>query len=195
MHPSKSLHYEIVVFMVNTRGKINERRCSGMFMGDMQVLDTSALISWPLSELDGSMIVSSQIDELHRHSPTRGEIIDSLGVIISEPGKESLSMVSKLAIKTGDMAGLSETDLNLVALAQEKNVVLVTDDYRMQNLAEALGLKWKSAELGGISEIWEWILKCTGCGTTFESPEGPLQKRGELGVCVDCGSPLKLRKK
>ncbi|MCH1591820.1 MAG: hypothetical protein L7R66_02385, partial [Candidatus Thalassarchaeaceae archaeon] len=95
-------------------------------MGDMQVLDTSALISWPLSELDGSMIVSSQIDELHRHSPTRGEIIDSLGVIISEPGKESLSMVSKLAIKTGDMAGLSETDLNLVALAQEKNVVLVT---------------------------------------------------------------------
>mgnify|MGYP006230145097 FL=1 len=166
-----------------------------MNMGDGMVLDTSALISWPLSELNGSMIVNSQIAELEKFSPARAQIIQSLGLIISEPSIDSISEVSKLAVETGDMSGISQTDLSLVALAYSKGAVLVTDDYRMQNLAEKLEMEWMAVVMEGISETWEWELRCIGCGTVFHSPEKPSHKKGEMEECMNCGSSLRLRKK
>ena len=164
-------------------------------MGDAIVLDTSALISWPLSELSGSMIVNSQVTELEKFSPTRAQIIQSLGLIISEPSRDSISEVSKIAVETGDMSGISQTDLSLVALAYSKEAILVTDDYRMQNLAERLGMEWKSVVMEGISETWDWELRCIGCGTVFDSPERPSDKKREMKECINCGSSLRLRKK
>ena len=166
-----------------------------MNVGDVTVLDTSALISWPLSELNGSMIVNSQVAELEKFSPTRAQIIQSLGLIISEPSRDSISEVSKLAVETGDMAGISQTDLCLVALAYSKGAVLVTDDYRMQNLAERLEMEWRGVVMEGISETWEWELRCIGCGKLFHSPEKPSHNKRETEKCVDCGSSLKLRKR
>ena len=166
-----------------------------MNMGDVIVLDTSAFISWPLSRLRGSMIVNSQVAELERFSPTRAQIIQSLGLIISEPNRDSISEVSKLAVETGDMSGISQTDLSLVALAHSKGAVLATDDYRMQNLAERLGMEWMPVVMDGISETWKWELRCIGCGTVFDSPESPSLRKREIGECVNCGSRLKLRKK
>ena len=164
-------------------------------MGEGTVLDTSALISWPLSELSGSMIVSSQVSELEKHSPTRADIIESLGLIISEPSIESLATISELAMETGDMTGISQTDLSLVALAHCRGAALVTDDYRMQNLAEILGMEWRGAIMDGISETWRWELKCIGCGTVYGSPESPSRNKRVLKECKNCGSVLKLRKK
>ena len=107
-------------------------------MEDRFVVDTSALLSWPLTELNGAIIVQSQVKELERHSPTRAEMVEAVGVIISEPTRDSISSASVEAMETGDMGGLSITDLHLVALAYERNCVLVTDDYRMQNLSERM---------------------------------------------------------
>ena len=45
---------------------------SGVCVIDELVVDTSALISWPITELSGAVIVKSQIQELERHSPSRG---------------------------------------------------------------------------------------------------------------------------
>ena len=166
-----------------------------MNMGDGMVLDTSALISWPLSELNGSMIINSQIAELEKFSPTRAQIIQSLGLIISEPSRDSISEVSKLAVETGDMSGISQTDLTLVALAYSKGAVLVTDDYRMQNLAEKLEMEWMAVVMEGISETWEWELRCIGCGSVFDSHEKSSHKKREMEECINCGSSLRLRKK
>ena len=82
-----------------------------MSMGDITVLDTPALISWPLSELNGSMIVNSQITELEKFSPTRAQIIQSLGLIVSEPSRDSIAEVTNLAVETGDMSGISSLTL------------------------------------------------------------------------------------
>ena len=166
-----------------------------MNMGDATVLDTSALISWPLSELNGSMIVDSQVAELEKFSPTRAQIIQSLGLIVSEPSRDSIAEVTNLAVETGDMSGISQTDLCLVALAYGKGAVLVTDDYRMQNLAERLEMEWRGVVMEGISETWEWELRCIGCGTVFHSPEKPSHKKREMEECMNCGSSLRLRKK
>tara|TARA_Y200000002_G_scaffold275179_1_gene229436 strand:- start:242 stop:667 length:426 start_codon:yes stop_codon:yes gene_type:complete len=141
------------------------------------------------------MIVYSQFAELERYSPTRAQVIQSLGLIVSEPSKDSIAEVTKLAVETGDMSGISRTDLSLVALAYGKGAVLVTDDYRMQNLAERLEMEWRGVFMEGISETWEWELRCIGCGKVFHSPEKPSQKKGEVEECVNCGSSLRLRKK
>ena len=93
------------------------------------------------------------------------------------------------------MSGISQTDLSLVALAHSKGAVLATDDYRMQNLAERLGMEWMPVVMDGISETWKWELRCIGCGTVFDSPESPSLRKREIGECVNCGSRLKLRKK
>ena len=42
-------------------------------------------------------------------------------------------------METGDMGGLSITDLQLVALAYERNCVLVADDYRMEHYLRGWG--------------------------------------------------------
>ena len=166
-----------------------------MNMGDDMVLDTSALISWPLSELNGSMIVNSQIAELEKFSPTRAQIIQSLGLIISEPSRDSISEISKLAVETGDMSGISQTDLSLVSLAYSKGAVLVTDDYRMQNIAEYSKIKWRSVNTDGIKDIWKWEIVCMGCKIVKIMPESTTNQKNNLGQCVECGSKLKVRKK
>ena len=163
-------------------------------MEDRFVVDTSALLSWPLTELNGAIIVQSQVKELERHSPTRAEMVEAVGVIISEPNGDSISSASVEAMGTGDMGGLSITDLHLVALAYERNCVLVTDDYRMQNLAERMGIRWESVNSDGISQFWTWKLKCLGCGREYDSPETPAKRKGLLGECIDCGSKLKLKR-
>ena len=50
-------------------------------MAESRVLDTAALISWPVSELYGGLIVSHQEDELLRISPDRAAILDSMGSV------------------------------------------------------------------------------------------------------------------
>jgi len=161
---------------------------------DRLVVDTSALLYWPLTELNGAIIVQSQVKELERHSPARAEMVEAVGVIISEPTVDSISSASMAAMETGDMGGLSVTDLHLVAMAYERNCVLVTDDYRMQNLSERMGVRWRSVDSDGISEFWIWRLKCVGCGREFDSPESPTNRKGILGECIDCGSDLKLKR-
>ena len=106
----------------------------------------------------------------------------------------AITRASDLAVTTGDMAGLSPVDLELLALTIERAATLVTDDYRLQNLCERGGLPWLSVTMEGISALWSWELRCTGCGAVLPSPEGPNSSR-ELGECADCGSALRLSRK
>ena len=66
--------------------------------------------------------------------------------------------------------------------------ILITDDYRMQNLAEYSEIKWRSVNTDGIKDIWEWEVVCIGCKIISKMPKN-------LGECVECGSKLKSRKK
>ncbi len=160
-----------------------------------RVLDTSALIGWPLPELSGGFVVGAQEDELRRISPDRGAIFDGLGLIVMEPGAAAVEAASKAARASGDMSGLSGIDLSLIALALERSATLVTDDYRMQNIATALGVEWQAVGEAGISEVWSWELRCVGCGASRQAPDAPNVRRNDFGECPDCGAALRLKKK
>ena len=159
------------------------------------MLDTAALIAWPISELSGGLIVSHQEDELIRISPDRAALLESMGLVFCRPNQDSIDLALDAAKQSGDISGISETDLALVSLALERSARLITDDYRMQNIATLLGIEWQGVSQDGISEVWSWCLICSGCGKEFDAPRLTNAKKKQYDDCRDCGAALRLKKK
>ena len=136
----------------------------------------------------------SQKNELFNVNPEEEIKIDSAQIMWVSPDNKSLEIATNIAISTGDMAGLSEIDLGILALSINLKKSLVTDDYRLQNLAEKAGIEWKTVSTKGIKELWKWELRCIACKKIYPQPEKPNQKKSDWGKCEDCGSELKLKK-
>ena len=160
-----------------------------------EVVDTSALISWPLERLFGSLASPRQRNELMNNYPDRLEIIDAIGINWEDPDDKNIEKIIQISKKTGDITGLSRTDIEILALAMKNNYTLITDDYRMQNYAEYSEIKWRCVNTDGIREIWEWEVVCIGCKIITKMPNEPAARKEYLGECVVCGSKLKSRKK
>jgi len=163
-------------------------------MASGEVLDTSALLAWPVERMNGALVVPNQRAELVRISPDRELALDAAELVWAIPSEDALAGARDLATTTGDMAGLSSVDFELLALAIEKGAVLVTDDYRLQNLCELGGISWSSVTTEGIRSMWSWQLRCSGCGSVVETPDSPPPDRN-LGNCRECGSELALRRR
>ena len=164
-------------------------------MSEPKVLDTSALINWPLDSLEGGFVVESQRIEIERVSPERMLSIEVARLNWSSPSTESLEAATKIAIETGDLDGLSEIDLSLLALSLELSGHMHTDDYRLQNLCRTAGLNWSPVESSGITEIWNWEIACRGCGEVFTGSEKTRPASEGVGECSECGSELRIVKK
>ncbi|MEE3269975.1 MAG: hypothetical protein VX204_02545 [Candidatus Thermoplasmatota archaeon] len=163
-------------------------------MASGEVLDTAALLAWPVERMRGGLVVPGQRSELLRISPDRELILEAAELIWQIPSEDSLGNARVLAQTTGDIAGLSGVDLEILALAMESNSTLVTDDYRLQNLCELAGIAWSSVATEGIRSMWSWDLRCTGCASIIAAPESTLPD-GNLGNCRECGSELVLRRR
>ena len=70
------------------------------------ILDTSALINWPIDALDGGFSVIGQRSEVERIAPERMLSIETAGVNWSSPSSESVQESTAIARKTGDLDGL-----------------------------------------------------------------------------------------
>ncbi len=105
------------------------------------------------------------------------------GIRVEEAKEEFVEKVISTAKKTGDLHKLSEADISVLAKALELNAVIVTDDYAIQNVAEALKLKYESVIHAGIRKSFKWIKVCRGCGRKIDSD-----------ICYVCGSEAKLRR-
>ena len=118
-------------------------------------------------------------------SPLICEEVDvPLNVRIVKPAGKFLRKVEEKARETGDLDVLSRADLEIIALALQKKGVLVTNDFAVQNVAEALGIEVE--KLGkGIRKIIRWEWYCPACGRRYE----------RKGICEVCGTELKRRPK
>ncbi|HLI47000.1 MAG TPA: PIN domain-containing protein [Geobacterales bacterium] len=98
------------------------------------------------------------------------------------PSKSSISFIEKASKELGELK-LSKADLEILALAHELNskynVILLSDDYSIQNLARYLGIKFRSVSKKAISKMITWENFCLVCG-----------KKLPLGStsCIYCGS-------
>lgn len=146
----------------------------------MYVLDASAFID----EYDTDETVATipaVRDELEDAAAYRFEAMEGAGMHIHIPEEGALTRVRQAASATGDLEVLSETDVRLLAAAVELDATLVTDDYAVQNVADALDVGVEVVAKEGIEERRDWHFQCQGCGREFEEHHDR---------CPICGSGL-----
>lgn len=159
------------------------------------VLDASALLSGSFNSIpsgfEGVFITSRIKDEVSKGAPARKlEQLLSAGLSVRDPIDSSRA--EEASSMTGDLGSLSEADISLIALAAElKDVLVLTDDFRVQNVLRSLGIRFEPAgEIGTrkISEVWKWTYRCLGCGRFFEVAQ-------KNDICPICGSDVKKKRR
>ena len=164
-------------------------------MAPVKVLDTAALIVWSVEMISGGIVLEAQRSELSRVAPERLMVIEATELVWSSPNEDSVEKAREWAIETGDIAGLSEVDLGLLALAIELEGTMYTDDYRLQNLCTVAGITWSPVATDGINSVWTWEIRCSGCGFKSEVPSQTTPAGHNTGECDICGSPLQIKKR
>jgi UPF0271 protein len=158
------------------------------------VLDTSAFIAGfdPFSldfEEYTVPMVKAEISESSM-SGVRFETAVANGKLkLSAPSEEFLGRVRASAATVGDKFFLSETDMQLLALALQLKTegyspFIVTDDYSIQNVADQLGIGFASLLTLGIRLRLTWIRYCPACYREY-----PADSRAK--TCEVCGTILK----
>jgi UPF0271 protein len=152
------------------------------------ILDATALRSGVvISGEDEWYTTPSVIEEIRRGKMAKDiEILRDVSIKITSPKQEVITEVKRAAETTGDISRLSETDIEVLALALELEALIFTDDYSIQNLAMVLSIEYQPGVEKGITEIFKWESKCSGCARTFD---------GQKDTCPVCGSDLKLVRK
>ena len=112
-------------------------------------------------------------------------------VSITDPCPLSLQKIIDFVASKG-FERLSNADLSLLALAKElkqkkEKILLVSDDYSIQNTCKLLGIPFKPAIQGRIRETIVFDKYCPGCNKRY--------KRSFKGNCERCGTRLKTRRK
>ena len=157
------------------------------------VLDSSAIINYlaALGAPDGELYTTNEaLAELRSElARLRAEALIASGQLrIVEPPPEAIDEVRRAASKTLDIAKLSETDISVLALAlhlsKDGEVLLMTDDYAMMNVACRLGIRFVPAREASIREYREYVFMCPACRRVYRD-------QGD-GRCPHCGAPLKL---
>lgn len=105
------------------------------------------------------------------------------------PEKMFLEMVRTSANAIGDTFFLSETDLQVLALALQLKMegytpLIATDDYSIQNVARRLGIEFASLATFGIRQPLKWVRYCPACHRKY-----PADYRSK--ICRVCGTELK----
>ncbi|RAH14995.1 MAG: hypothetical protein CMB56_003845 [Methanobacteriota archaeon] len=154
------------------------------------ILDTAALLAWPIEKISNSVVAESQFKELENVSLERALLVESLDLKWISPDHQSIEKARIASAKSGDLAKLSEVDIDLIALCFQLDEILFTDDYRIQNTLNKAGMRWSPVIQRGITESWEWVQICTGCGKSFR-----LKSKNGREICNFCGSPMKLKRK
>ncbi|MEE9594102.1 MAG: hypothetical protein V3V92_01750 [Candidatus Hydrothermarchaeales archaeon] len=154
------------------------------------ILDASALIAGTRAlEEEDCYTVRGAVDEVHGETAKLSVDLSirdgSLKVV--QPKKEALNKAVDAARGSGDIGHLSETDIELLALAiefkdQRIETSVLTDDYAVQNLSKKLEILYVPVAEAGIKKYLRWKNICKGCGKRF-----PQEYKGK---CDHCGSDV-----
>ncbi|MEM2105531.1 MAG: hypothetical protein QXV21_03560 [Candidatus Bathyarchaeia archaeon] len=117
-------------------------------------------------------------------------------IVVKKPEKTFWDAVKASATAIGDKVFLSETDLQVLALALQLksegyNPVIASDDYSIQNVANRMEIEFASLATFGIRFQLEWVRYCPACYRKYNADY-------KLKKCAVCGTELKrkpLRKK
>lgn len=158
------------------------------------ILDTSAFIMGynPLSISNGQFSVPSVLEELVPDTTEwlRCKIAEESGKLrILRPSAEFIDKIKSLSTEIGDIRALSGVDVQILALALQlkaegKTPIIVSDDYSIQNIAERVGIEYRSLATFGIRYQLNWILCCPACRRKYSAEY-------KEDTCRICGTSLK----
>lgn len=156
------------------------------------IIDTSAILSGKSMNMDNASLLTTPgiSDEL-----TPGgrdfqifELLKELGLQVLTPSQKAIDIVKKTARETGDDRRLSKADIEIVALAidsrinQDQDVIILSDDYSIQNVASALHIRYEGIVQKGITKKFKWASRCPGCKRKFNDI---------IKICPICGTATK----
>ncbi|MEM2875845.1 MAG: ribonuclease VapC [Candidatus Bathyarchaeia archaeon] len=157
------------------------------------IIDTSALIvGFDPSSIDSEQYTVPLVEEELKGSYillSRLKTAVNMGKLkIKKPKQSFLEDVESHSKRVGDYLFLSETDKYVLALALElksagRQPIILTDDYSIQNLADSMGIEFKSLSMLGIKFRYVWTLYCAACGKEY-----PPKRR--VKFCEVCGTKL-----
>lgn len=135
------------------------------------VLDANVFIHAPGNvPYDDAVTVPAVTAELEQVEGQRA--FDTTGVEVFEPSATSVEMVRHAADQIGE--GLSDADVAVIALAVDRDAMVVSDDYGVQNVCEALDVGYEAFMQEEIEEGIEWNRVCRDCGKEAEGEECPV---------------------
>ncbi len=158
------------------------------------VLDTSAFLAGfdPFS-VSEDQVTAPKVKEELRNS-TMAELrfktaVEMGRLKVKAPSEEYWNSVKASANKVGDSFFLSETDMQILALAVEFRAAgftpqIVTDDYSIQNVATKMGIEFLSLATFGIRRLLEWLRYCPACHREYPADYNSTK-------CEVCGTMLK----
>lgn len=154
------------------------------------ILDTSAVLSGkPINLSDYKMVTTPGVFQELKPGGRDYQSFQFLlekGLTICSPSEESIHRVNIVSEQTGDKNRLSFEDKEILALALEMSkdneVVIITDDYSIQNMAHVLNINFEGIIQSGITKKFKWIYQCQGCGKKFKE---------NIKTCPICGAQTK----
>ena len=150
---------------------------------NIYVVDTSAIMSRRIDMLNKKLVFpASVMEEIRKGKLRRLLDVVSPEINVYAPSKESRRDVVSFATRSGDITVLSDTDIDVIALALELKATIITDDYAIENVAEFMGIHYVGSDLKPIKSKIKWSFRCTGCGKFYKS---------DIGTCRICGHALK----
>ncbi len=159
------------------------------------VLDTTAfLAALPLMVYNARLLAPPRVIEEVKDRESRERLQVALlldRVEVVEPRDRYRWRARRAAVKHGLHGSLSETDIDVAALALQAreeygDATVITDDYALQELLTHLGIAFQPLRTRGIREARDYILVCPVCGYVS-------RRYGER-VCPRCGVPLVRRR-
>ncbi|GBE18411.1 hypothetical protein BMS3Abin16_01011 [archaeon BMS3Abin16] len=158
------------------------------------VLDTGAILAGIDLAGDSRYYITplAFAELINPNARLKAEIAASEGSLsISAPDPTWIEEVGKTTARLGESEALSPADVETLALAlqlrsEDETLILATDDYAVQNTANALNIKFRPITEQGIKKQLTWTYICTGCRREYDKAQPH---------CEDCGNIVKRRVK
>lgn len=159
----------------------NDTEESSPRLKDGAVVDASALIGGLAFSGEVALFVSPLVEK-EVEGLEGVDLLRAARLEVRGPSEGSVDKVRDGARETGDDARLSEADIEILALALDLGLPILTDDYSIQNLAEHMGIEHIAVGERGITRKVHWTYRCKGCGKYFDD---------KVEVCPVCGSAVR----
>jgi UPF0271 protein len=155
----------------------------------LYLIDTSAILTGkPLVFPHATMVTTPAIENELKpggRDYQRFQLLKEKGLILMQSSKMTQTEIVNAAKLLGEKTRLSPADISLLSLAKELHkqsdydIIVLSDDYSIQNLAKHLKIPFSSVSQKGITKKFKWTSRCPGCGKQF--PE-------ITQICPICGT-------